>query len=111
MAKGLGGPFGFWNAWMYTIAEILVVTFVALMSGNVVAGVMSSEYGWSFTATWVVVSVVVLLAVSIIHELGIKVSANVQRVVSILEILFFVVLSIGLIAASGRHNTLWRCSP
>lgn len=106
VAKGLGGPLGFWNAWMYTIAEILVVTFVSLMTGNVVAGVTSSEFGWSFTATWIVVSVVVLLLVTVIHELGITVSANVQRVVSILEILFFVILSIGLIISAGSHNTL-----
>ena len=106
VAKGLGGPLGFWNAWMYTIAEILVVTFVALMSGNVVAGVVNSEFSWSFTATWVVVSVVVLVLVSIIHELGIRVSASVQRIVSIIEILFFVVLSIALIVAAGRHNTI-----
>ena len=106
VAKGLGGPFGFWNAWMYTIAEILVVTFVSLMSGNIVAGVMNSEYNWSFKATWIVVSVAVLVAVTIVHELGITVSANVQRVVSIIEILFFVALSIALIVSAGRHNTI-----
>ena len=106
VAKGLGGPFGFWNAWMYTIAEILVVTFVSLMSGNIVAGVMNSEFNWSFKATWIVVSVAVLVAVTIIHELGITVSANVQRVVSIIEILFFVALSVALIVAAGRQNTL-----
>jgi amino acid transporter len=106
VAKGLGGPLGFWNAWMYTIAEILVVTFVSLMSGNIVAGVMNSEFNWSFKATWIVVSVGVLVAVTIVHELGITVSANVQRVVSIVEILFFLILAIALIIAAGRHNTL-----
>jgi amino acid transporter len=110
VAKGLGGPAGFWNAWMYTIAEILVVTFISLMSGNVVAGVFHAEFNWPFTATWIVVAVVVLVLVTIIHELGIAVSANVQRVVSIAEILFFVVLSIALIVAA-KHNTLSVFSP
>jgi len=88
-----------------------VATFISLMSGNVVAGVFHAEFGWNFTATWIVVAVVVLVLVTVIHELGIAVSANVQRVVSIAEILFFVVLSIALIVAAKAQHACPCFSP
>lgn len=106
VAKGLGGLVGFWNAWMYTISGIVALAWLPLLIGNIVAGVVHSEFNWSFTATWIIVAVVTLVLVTIVHELGIQTSTTVLTVVSILEILFFVVLSIALIIAAGGHNTL-----
>ena len=106
VARGLGGGTGFVIGWMYAISELLIVSFVALLIGGVVSGVGSSEFGWPVTATWVVTTVVMYLLVAAVHELGVTVSTRVQMVISVVEILLFVVLSVWLIAKAGANNSL-----
>ena len=106
VARSLGGAFGFVTGWMYAISELLIVSFVALLIGVLISGVGNSEFGWPVTATWVITVIGVYALVATVHELGVNVSTRVQQVISIIEVLLFVVLSITLIAKAGGRNTL-----
>lgn len=106
ITQALGGGVGLVTGWMYAISELLIVSFVALLIGDLVAGVGNAEFGWPITATWVITAIAVYVLVTIVHELGIGVSARVQQVISIIEILLFLALSITLIAKAGDRNTL-----
>ena len=106
VVHGLGGGVGFVTAWMYTIAEVLVVSFASLLVGALVAGTGNSEFGWPFTATWVITVVVIFVLISVVHELGVGVSTKVQQVISTFEILLFLALAVTLIVKAGNHNTL-----
>jgi len=105
VTRSLGGHVGYVTSWMYAISELLIVSFVSLLMGALVSGVMNAEFGWPVTATWVVTVVVVYLLTAVVHELGVGVSTRVQQVISIVEITLFVVLSIVLIAHAGSRNT------
>jgi amino acid transporter len=106
VSRSLGGGPGFVVGWMYAISELLIVSFVALLIGGLVAGVCSSEFGWPVTATWIGAVIVMYVLVGIVHELGVGVSTRVQQVISIVEVLLFVVLSITLIVTAGGRNSL-----
>jgi amino acid transporter len=106
ISRGLGGAAGFVAGWMYAISELLIVALIALLIGELLGGVTSSEFGWSSTATWVITVIVMYLLTSLVHELGVGVSTRVQQVISIIEILLFAVLSITLIVSAGNRNTI-----
>jgi amino acid transporter len=106
VSRGLGGGVGFVTGWMYAVSELLIVSFVALLIGGLVSGVGSSEFGWPATTTWVVTVIVAYTLIAVVHELGVTVSTRVQLVISIIEILLFVVLSVTLIVKAGGRNTL-----
>jgi amino acid transporter len=106
VSRSLGGGTGFVTGWMYAISEMLIVSFVALLVGGLVAGVGSSEFGWPVTTTWVVTVIAMYLLVAAVHELGVNVSTRVQQVISSVEVLLFVVLSIVLIAKAGGRNSV-----
>ncbi len=106
VSRALGGGTGFVVGWMYAISELLIVSFVALLIGGLVAGVCNSEFGWPVTATWVGSVIVMFALVALVHELGVQVSTLVQQVISSIEVLLFVVLSITLIATAAGRNSL-----
>jgi amino acid transporter len=106
VSRGLGGGTGFVVGWMYAISELLIVSFVALLLGGLVAGVTNAEFGWPVTATWVVFVILMYALVAVVHELGVGVSTRVQQVISIIEVLLFVALSIALIVSAGGRNSL-----
>jgi amino acid transporter len=106
VSRALGGGTGFVVGWMYAISELLIVSFVALLIGGLVAGVCSSEFGWPVTATWVGAVIVMYALVAVVHELGVNVSTRVQQVISCIEVLLFVALSITLIVSAGGRNSL-----
>lgn len=106
VSRSLGGPAGFVAGWMYAVSELLIVSFVALLIGALVSGVGNGEFGWPVRPTWVVTVIVVYLVVAVVHELGVSVSTRVQQVISIVEVLLFVVLSVTLIMKAGGRNTI-----
>lgn len=106
VSRSLGGPAGFVTGWMYGIAELLVVSYVALLIAALVAGLVNSEFGWPYTATWVVTVIAIYVLVAVVHELGVNVSTRVQQIISIVEMLLFVALSATLIVKAGSGNTL-----
>ena len=68
VSRGLGGGTGFVVGWMYAISELLIVSFVALLLGGLVAGVTNAEFGWPVTATWVVFVILMYALVAVVHE-------------------------------------------
>jgi len=106
VSRGLGGGTGFVVGWMYAISELLIVSFVALLLGGLVAGVGNAYFGWPVTTTWVVCVIVMYVLVAVVHELGVGVSTRVQQIISIVEVLLFVALSIALIISAGGRNSL-----
>ena len=106
VSRGLGGGTGFVVGWMYAISELLIVSFVALLLGGLVAGVGNAEFGWPVTATWVVSVIVMYALVAVVHELGVGVSTRVQQIISIVEVLLFVVISVALILSADGRNSL-----
>jgi amino acid transporter len=106
VSRGLGARTGYVTGWMYAISEMLIVSFVALLIGALVSGVTSAEFGWPVRSTWIVTVVVIYALTALVHELGVSVSTRVQQVISVVEILLFVVLSLTLIVKAGGQNTL-----
>lgn len=106
VSRALGAGTGFVVGWMYAISELLIVSFVSLLIGGLVAGVCSSEFGWPVTATWIGAVIVMYALVALVHELGVRVSTGVQQVISSIEVLLFIVLSITLIVSAGGRNSI-----
>ena len=106
VARSLGGGAGYVIGWMYAISELLIVSFVSLLIGALVSGLLNSELGLPVTPVWIASVIVVYLLVVLVHELGVRVSAGVQLIIGIAEIVFFALLSLVLIADAGAQNTL-----
>jgi amino acid transporter len=106
VTRSLGGATGYVTGWMYSISEMLIVSFVSLLIGALVSGVMNSEFGWAVKPTWILTVIAIYALTALVHELGVSVSTRVQQVISVVEILLFVVLSLVLITKAGSANTL-----
>jgi amino acid transporter len=64
------------------------------------------EWGWPFTATWVIFMIVGAILVAALNYRGIQVSARAGTLLGLFEILVFVALAIWLIVKAGHRNTL-----
>jgi amino acid transporter len=104
VSRGLHPSMGFLVAWGYAFAEPLGAPLLYLIFGNVVAGTLEAELGWSFDLWWIwaLVAAVVVLALG---YYGIMVSARTGTVLGFLEILVFAALALWLIVKAG-NNTL-----
>jgi amino acid transporter/acetamidase/formamidase len=105
-ARGLHPAFGFLVAWGYAFAEPFVAPLLYLIFGNVVGGVLSSEFGWSFETWWVISAVVAAVVVFVLGYLGVTISAGTGTVLGIFEIGVFLALALWLIVKAGNANTL-----
>src|SRR6266487_2465522 len=105
-ARGLHPAFGFLVAWGYAFAEPFVAPLLYLIFGNVVGGVLQTEFGWSFETWWVVSAVVAAVVVFALGYLGVTISAGVGTILGIFEIGVFLALALWLIVKAGDANTL-----
>jgi amino acid transporter len=105
-SQGLHPAVGFMVAWGYALAEALVAPLLYLIFGNVVAGTLQEEFGWSFDTWWWIASVGAAVLVFLIGWLGITVSAGVGTVLGVFEIAVFAVLAVWMIIDAGSDNTL-----
>jgi amino acid transporter len=105
-ARGLHPAFGFLVAWGYAFAEPFVAPLLYLIFGNVVAGVLQTEFGWSYDTWWVISAVVAAVVVFALGYLGVTISAGTGTVLGIFEIGVFAALALWLIVKAGSANTL-----
>src|SRR5262245_42413341 len=105
-ARGLHPAFGFLVAWGYAFAEPFVAPLLYLIFGNVVGGVLHTEFGWSFETWWVVSAVVAAVLVFVLGYLGVTISAGTGTILGIFEIAVFLALALWLLVKAGSNNTL-----
>jgi len=76
-----------------------------ILTGYLIGSICNSEFGWPFTATWVIFMIVATVLIAALNYRGIKVSARAGTILGSFEIAVFLVLAIWLIAKAGSHNT------
>jgi amino acid transporter len=105
-ARGLHPAVGFLVGWGYAFVEPLVAPLLFLVFGNVVAGTLQQELGWSYDTWWVVSAVAAALVVFVLGWFGIRLSTGAGTLLGLFEILVFAALAVTLIVQAGDANTL-----
>jgi amino acid transporter len=105
-SQGLHPTVGFMVAWGYAMAEALVAPLLYLIFGNVVAGTLATEYGWSFDTWWPIAAVGAAVIVFLLGWFGVRVGAVAGTLLGLFEILVFATLAVWLIVKAGDANTL-----
>ncbi len=105
-AEAIHPALGFLVGWGYALVEALLGPITMILTGYLVGSITNSEFGWPFTATWVIFMIVASLLVAGLNFRGIQVSARTGTILGSFEILVFVALAIWLIVKAGSSNTL-----
>ncbi len=105
-SAGIHPSIGFLVGWGYSLIEMLIGPTTMVLFGYLVSSVTQSEFGWPFTATWVIFMIAAALVIAGLNFRGVKVSAGTGTILGALEILVFLVLAIWLIVKAGSGNTL-----
>jgi amino acid transporter len=106
VSRGLHPSLGFLVAFGYALAEALVAPLLYLIFGNVIASTLNTEFGWSYTAWWMIAAVAAALFVFALGYLGIRISTETGTVLGVFEIAVFAALALWLIVKAGSANTL-----
>jgi amino acid transporter len=105
-ARGLHPAVGFLVGWGYAFVEPLVAPLLFLIFGNVVAGTLDQEFGWSYDTWWVVSAVAAAVVVFVLGWFGVRLSTGTGTLLGLFEILVFAALAVTLIVQAGDANTL-----
>jgi amino acid transporter len=105
-SRGLHPAVGFIVAFAYALAEAFVAPLLYLIFGNVVAGTLNTEFGWSYDAWWVISAIAAALFVFVLGYLGVGISTRTGTVLGIFEIAVFAALAFWLIVKADGANTL-----
>lgn len=105
-ARGLGNHLGFLVAWAFAAGYLLIVPFLALIAGNLVGTVVHTEWGWSYSAWWLIASLLASVIVFFINIVGIRISTAAGLILGIFEVIVLLALSVTLIIKAGGHNDL-----
>ncbi|HVD02778.1 MAG TPA: APC family permease [Candidatus Dormibacteraeota bacterium] len=102
-ARGLHPIVGAIVAWGYGFTYLLALPFLALLMGYFPAGILHTQFGWTFGVSWVACSLIGLALTFVINFGGIRESTRVGVVLGAFEILVFLALALTLIIV-GHHN-------
>lgn len=105
-ARGLHPSVGFLVAWGYAFVEPLIAPALYLIFGQVVAGTLEAEFGWSFSQWWWVAALAAAVVVFLLGYYGIQISTRVGTLLGVFEIAVFAVLALWLIVKAGGDNDL-----
>jgi amino acid transporter len=105
-ARGLHPAVGFLVAWGYAFVEPLIAPALYLIFGQVVAGTLEAEFGWSFSQWWWVAALAAAVVVFLLGYYGIQISTRVGTLLGVFEIAVFAVLALWLIVKAGGDNDL-----
>ncbi len=104
-AEAIHPALGFLVGWGYALIEALIGPITMILFGYLVGSITNSEFGWPFTATWVISMIVASVLIAGLNYRGIRVSARAGTILGLFEILVFVALAIWLIVKAGGNNT------
>jgi amino acid transporter len=105
-ARGLHPAVGFLVGWGYAFVEPLVAPLLFLIFGNVVAGTLDAEFGWSYDTWWLVAAVAAAVIVFLLGYFGVRLSTGAGTVLGLFEVLVFAALAVTLIVKAGDANSL-----
>src|SRR4029453_12059715 len=92
-ARGIHPSIGFLVAWGYAFVEPLVAPALFLIFGQVVAGTLNTEFGWSFSTWWWISAVAAAIVVFLLGWYGIQISTRVGTILGVFEIGVFTALA------------------
>lgn len=102
ISRSLGSRIGFMSAWMFLLAQPLLLPLVALVWGPYAEDIFHTLTGidipWYF---WTVLGSIILFMLT---YYGVKLSADVSVVLGAIEITIILALSFTMIFASGNNN-------
>ena len=104
-AEALHPAIGFLVGWGYALVEALIGPTTTILVGHLVGSVMHDEFGWPFTATWIVVMIAAAVSIALLNYRGVQVSAKVGTVLGLFEIVVFLALAVWLVVKAGSGNT------
>ncbi|HLG78405.1 MAG TPA: APC family permease, partial [Ktedonobacteraceae bacterium] len=107
--RSLGARTGFLSAWVFLIAQPLLLPFIALAWGPVTEGLIQNLTGLDIPwYIWIVLGMILLLALT---YFGIKLSADASLILGTIEIIILLALSITMIITTGGRNNLATFTP
>ena len=109
ISRSLGARWGFLSAWIFLIAQPLLLPLVAIIWGPYIEGLVQTLTGVDIP--WYVYSILGNIALFALTYYGIKISADVSLVLGAIEITIILALSITMIVAVGSHNDLRTFTP
>jgi amino acid transporter len=104
-AEAIHPALGFLVGWGYALVEALIGPITMVLFGYLIGSIANSEWGWPFTATWVIFMIVGAILVAGLNYRGIQVSARAGTLLGLFEIVVFVLLAVWLIVKAGSNNT------
>jgi amino acid transporter len=110
VARGIHPTAGFLVAWGYAFAEPLGAPLLYLIFGNVVAGTLNIELGWSADLWWMWALLAAVLVLALGYY-GISISTHAGTALGLFEIVVFAALALWLIIQAAGDNTLSVFNP
>lgn len=109
ISRSLGAKTGFLSAWIFLLAQSLLLPLISLVWGPYLEDLIKTLTGVDISwIVWVVAGNLVLLALT---YYGIKLSADTSLVLGAIEIIIVLALSITMIIRAGSNNTLSTFTP
>lgn len=109
ISRSLGARFGFLSAWLFLLAQPLLLPFIALVWGPVAEDLIKTLTGVDIPwYVWVVAGSALLLALT---YFGIKLSADASLILGSIEIAILLILSVVIIVTNGSKNDLATFTP
>jgi amino acid transporter len=92
-AEAIHPALGFLVGWGYALVEALIGPITMILCGYLIGSITNSEFGWPFTATWVIFMIVASVLIAALNYRGIRVSARTGTILGSFEILVFLALA------------------
>ncbi|QBD77457.1 APC family permease [Ktedonosporobacter rubrisoli] len=109
ISRSLGAKFGFLSAWVFLLAQPLLLPYVALIWGQYAEDLVKLLTGVDISwVIWTIIGCIILFALTFY---GIKLSADASVILGAIEILVLLTLALTMIFASGGHNNLATFTP
>ncbi len=106
IGRAFHGGAGFLSGWAYSLIYVLALGYLALLSGDLLGSSMPAVFGGTY-GLWAVIGVAgTLIATFLMQFYGIKFGARTGLILGSIEIVIVLALSICLVVAAGKANTL-----
>jgi amino acid transporter len=109
ISRSLGARWGFMSAWIFLIAQPLLLPLVALVWGPYAESLVQTLTGVDIP--WYFYSILGNIFVFALTYYGIRISADASMILGAIEITIILALSITMIVAVGSHNDLRVFTP